>query len=103
MIKVTDKYYIEIDNACYTVYERKIAQSGKNSGKELFQNPTYYGNLHMALDNIIRRMTVDELKSKDVIELQDAVTAIEKLKEKVIEIAFDLMHVEGDLNEISQH
>ena len=99
MIKVTDKYYIEIDNACYTVYERKIAQSGKNSGKELFQNPTYYGNLHMALDNIIRRMTVDELKSKNVIELQDAVAAMQELKEKVVAIAYDLQHTGSDLND----
>ena len=99
MIKVTDKYHIEIDNACYTVYERKIAQSGKNSGKELFQNPTYYGNLHMALDNIIRRMTVDELKSKNVIELQDAVAAMQELKEKVVAIAYDLQHTGCDLND----
>ena len=99
MIKITDKYYIELDNACYTVYEKKIAQSGKNAGQELFSNPTYYGDFHMALDNIIQRMTVDELKNEDVIELKDAVVAMQELKEKIVAIAYDLQHTRSDLND----
>ena len=99
MIKITEKYYIEVDTSCYTVYERKVVQSGKNAGNELFQNATFYGSFHMALDNIIQRMTSDELKSESIIELKDAVAKIQKLREEIMAIAYDLQHVGSEVND----
>ena len=85
MIKVTEKYCIEVDN-CYVVQEHKIAQSGKNQGEVIYSNPTYHGTMHEALTNVIRRIQRDKLKTDGVIYLKDAVKILVDVQKEFSDI-----------------
>ena len=85
MIQVTNKYYIGVTD-CYTVYEKSIAQSGKNQGNEVFANATYHYDMQSALNNIIRRIQMDKLSGDDVIPLKDAIKVLVDTQKEFIDI-----------------
>ena len=66
MIKVNEKYLIDVDDYNYTVYENKPQQVvDKQTGKEHTRYPAigYFGGLQKALLFIRDRMVRDELKN----------------------------------------
>ena len=85
MIKVTDKYYISVDDN-YTVYEKTVVKNGKNAGTESYVNPSYYGTMSMALNNVVHRIQKDELKSEEIITLQEAVKTMVDVQNEFNEI-----------------
>jgi hypothetical protein len=68
VIKVNEKYLIDVDDYNYTVYENKPQQVvDKQTGKEHTRYPAigYFGGLQKALLFIRDRMVRDELKGAD--------------------------------------
>lgn len=96
MIRFTDKYYVDIDGTKYIVYERKIAQTGKNAGTETFNNPSYHETLKEAMNNIYRRMTKDNLNADEAMILYKAMDENEQVK-------FDLNCVLDELTVKEKH
>lgn len=97
MIKVTEKYWIDVDN-CYIVQEKKVAASGKNKGEVLYSNPTYHGTMNEALVNVIRRIQRDKLKENEVIELKDAINILTDIQKEFTDIAKGLESIGGKEN-----
>ena len=97
MIKVTEKYCIDVDN-CYIVQEQKVARSGKNQGEVVYSNQTYHGTMHEALTNIIRRIQRDKLKTDGVIDLKDAIKILVDTQNEFSDIVKDLETVGGKEN-----
>lgn len=85
MIEVTEKYYIKVDD-CYTVYEKAIVQTGKKQGEENYINPSYYGTLTQALNNVIHRVQKDKLKSDEVISLKEVVKLLVDIQKEFAEL-----------------
>lgn len=66
MIKVNEKYLIDVDNYNYTVYENKPSTYfDKSKNKEATNYPVvgYYSSLYKALLGVRDRMVRDELKN----------------------------------------
>jgi hypothetical protein len=55
MKQLTEKIYIDCDDLQYTLYERKIAQKGKNKGKEVYTTLGYYSNIKQVNNALIER------------------------------------------------
>ena len=85
MIKVTDKYMIKASEDCYTVYEVKISESGK----EYTTNATYYGEMTSAINNILHRMQRRKLDSDEVITLKEAIEELRTAKEEFTKLIED--------------
>ena len=93
MIKVTDKYYIKVDD-CYIVYEKSIAQSGKNQGNEVYGNASYFPTMTMALNNIIHRIQMEKLSGDDVIPLKQAIQELVTIQKEFTDIVGGLENYE---------
>ena len=85
MIQVTDKYYVKIDD-CYIACERSISQSGKNQGDEVFTNIAYHHDMQGALNSIIRKVQMDQLKSDEIILLKDAIKVLVDIQKEFTDI-----------------
>ena len=44
MIKINDRYLMENDSTCLTLYESKVVIKGKNSGKEYLESIAHFGS-----------------------------------------------------------
>ena len=93
MIKVTDKYYVKVDD-CYTVCERTISQSGKNQGSEVYTNIAYHHDMQGALNSIIRKVQMDQLKSDEIISLKDAIKVLVDIQKEFTDIVGGLENYE---------
>lgn len=92
MIKITDKYYIEIDTH-FTVFEFKVVESGKNAGKETRVNSTYHYSIEDALNEVMRRLTRDKLNTDEVIDIHKVLGLLRELKAEFIEAKLPLIHI----------
>lgn len=82
MIRVVDKYGIEVGDKCYAA--GKIGkQTDKKTGKEIeyIQNPAYCTSVRSALKAIRKRMQLDALKNMDC-ALETAINEIRALDER---------------------
>jgi len=75
-ILIGDKYKIDADNLNITVWEKKIAERGKNTGKPYWTARGYYPNLRAALHGLVG-MEVEESHLKDVKTVIKRLDAIE--------------------------
>lgn len=59
MIKVTDRFYINANNNCYTLQEKTKVQDPKseNYGKEIYKDLGYYTTLENCLKGILKTVT----------------------------------------------
>lgn len=59
MIKVTDRFYINASNNCYTLQEKTTVQDEKsqNFGKEIFKDLGYYTTIESCLQGILKTTT----------------------------------------------
>jgi hypothetical protein len=76
MIHVIDKYYIDVEDTCYTVGRKSIAmRNGEET--EVFKPMHYWGTLKMAVKDISELYRKDKLSESDV-SLVEAIKIIQK-------------------------
>ena len=90
MIKITDKYWIEVDDRQYIVSQKTITKSGSNAGKENHINHTYHATMVEALNNIIRRIQKDRLNVDEIMTLKQAIDTL-------VEVQKDFNDIVGGL------
>lgn len=61
MLRIAKEYYLDSDSYNFTLYERKISQSGKTKGEEYFKALGYYGSIKNLYEAIIQREVSDDL------------------------------------------
>ena len=86
MIRVIDKYGIEVSDKCYAagkIGKTKVTDKKTNVTTEVIciQNPSYCTSVQSALKAIRKRMQMDALKNIDG-DLETAVAAIRALDER---------------------
>lgn len=86
MIKVTEKYYIQVYDNNYTVCEKRISSGEKTKGNEVFGNATYHPTMEMALTNIINRINADKLETEEVISLKEAIEIMKRTQKDFTEL-----------------
>ena len=92
MIKITDKYVIEIDTH-FTVSECKVIQTGKRAGELTYVNQTFHYSIEDALNEVMRRLTRDKLNTDEVIEIHKVLGLLRELKAEFVEAKLPLIHI----------
>lgn len=87
MIKVTEKYCIDVDDRQYIVQQHTVVKSGKNEGDVNYINQTYHATMTEALTNVIRRIQKDKLKTDEIIYLKDAIKILIDVQKEFTDIA----------------
>lgn len=94
MIKVTEKYFIEVEDRQYIVCQKTIIQNGKNAGMENYINHTYHSTMVESLNNIIKRIQKDKLITDNVIELKEAIKVLVDTQKEFTDIVKGLENYE---------
>lgn len=83
MIRVLDKYGIEVSDKCYAV-GKICTTTDKKTGKELevLQAPSYCTTVEAAIKSLRRRLHMEGLKSFDG-TLEDAVKRVQAMDDKI--------------------
>ena len=84
MVKVTEKFYINASNTCYTLQEKTTIQdeNSKNYGKEVFKDLGYYVSIESCLKGILKVSTrefIGKEEENTVKELLEYVKSQEEL------------------------
>lgn len=90
MIRLMDGYAIEVDSHCYTVGVVKTTKvtdkkTGETTEKEILTDCRYYPDLHMCLMGFWKMLRRRKLSTFEG-SLQDAITFVKKLDERVIKL-----------------
>lgn len=79
MIELTNDLYIIADDMCFTLSRKRIVQSGKDAGKEMYKPLGYYSTLSSALQGAYKALILEGLRTEGVISLKDAITLVDEL------------------------
>lgn len=85
MIKVTDKYFILSDSYSYSV-----CTPYKSKGETVYKPLSYHGELHGALENIMRRLQRDYVANNDV-SLGETLKHFKTLNREFSDMLFDFV------------
>lgn len=74
MVRITDRFYIDANNNCYTLKEKTTIQDkeSENYGKEIYKDLGYYTTLENCLKGILKTVTrefISKAEEKDITEL----------------------------------
>lgn len=86
MIKVTKHFFIDSDESNLVVYEKSIAQKGKNRGNEVTTVYGYFNTFEGALLGI-QKALIRKCISKYDMDLKEALDRIEKINERILNIS----------------
>ena len=81
-MRIGNKYKIESEPLNVILYEKKIAASGKNKGKEIWVVLGYYATPKGALDDLLDK----RVRKTGLTELEKVVTEIESFRKELKEI-----------------
>jgi hypothetical protein len=83
MIKVTDRFYINASNTCYTLTEKTTVkdETSKNYGNEIFKDLGYYTTLESCLKGILKVVTREFISKDEMNTIQDLLGEIKKQDE----------------------
>ena len=86
MIKVTDRFYINASNNCYTLQEKTTVQDVKsqNYGQEIFKDLGYYTTIETCLKGILKTITREFIGQDKENTIKDLLKEI-KLQNKFLE------------------
>ena len=82
MIRLTDKYAVEVGDTAYILYRTKISSGEKHKGREYLTPIGYFTSLGGALNSFRKEVIADDLRGVDM-SLSDAISKIEASNEKV--------------------
>ena len=83
MIKVTDRFYINASNNCYTLQEKTTVQDDKspNYGKEIFRDLGYYTTIENCLQGILKTTTREFIAQEQENSIKELLTQIKMQNE----------------------
>lgn len=82
MIRLTDRYGIEVGDCSYILYKIKVSGGDKHKGKEYLTPTGYFTSLGGALNSFRKEVIADNLKGLDI-DLSDAISIIKASNDKV--------------------
>lgn len=81
-IQLDENYKIISDPLNYILQEKRIAEKGKNEGKEIWVNAGYHGTLQSALKGYIRK----NIQNSDIDTVEGLIDRMNKLEETVKQV-----------------
>lgn len=92
MIKITDRFYINASNTCYTLTERTTVKdkNSKNLGKEIFKDLGYYTTLENCLKGILKTVTREYISKNELKTMQDLQKEIQKQNNFLLSLKLDI-------------
>ncbi len=92
MIKVTDRFYINASNNCYTLQEKTTVQDEKsqNYGKEIFKDLGYYTTLESCLQGILKITTREFIAQEQENSIKELLTQVKMQTEFLKELKLDI-------------
>lgn len=91
MVRITDRFYIDANNNCYTLKEKTTIQDkeSENYGKEVFKDLGYYVSLEHCLKGLLKTTTREYISKNDV-EIKDLIKEIKKQEEFIESLDLDI-------------
>ena len=83
MIKIGDRWTIEVEPYCYSLRELKIAQKGDNAGNEYTVIKGYFSSLQEAMSRIYEEEVKESVESDDY-DLKTIIAEMWAIKDAVI-------------------
>ncbi len=85
MIRINERYGIEVGEMSYTLVRFQLAKTGKKKGEELTRPLGYYKSLRQTLEAFADKYVTDALKDGDM-TLETAVNTIVEAHKEVVDI-----------------
>ena len=90
IIPIDENFRISSDQYQWIIQERKVAETGKNAGKERWVNVSYWGTVQGAVKGLSELM----IRLHDSESLTDALEYIEKLSTKLTQALTPIIDVD---------
>lgn len=92
MVKVTDRFYINASNTCYTLQEKTTVQDVKseNYGKEVFKDLGYYVSIEDCLKGILKATTREFIGKEEENSIKDLLIYIKSQDELIKSFKLDI-------------
>lgn len=92
MIKVTDRFYINASNNCYTLQEKTTVQDEKsqNYGKEIFKDLGYYTTLKSCLQGILKTTTREFIAQEQENSIKELLIQVKMQTEFLEKLKLDI-------------
>ncbi len=87
MMRLDDKYFIDIDKFQFVLKRKEIVKSGERKGKDTFYDEGYYG---YDLERLLLKYCHLQLNGRLPDNIADLIYAIKNLEDKVKEIGSSL-------------
>ena len=82
MIHLYENYYLTADTMQFILFQKTIAQKGKNAGKEVNANFTYYPTVELLLNHLFSKTIFQQFSKEDAMHLQEFKEQINELKKE---------------------
>ena len=80
MVRVTKNFFIDGEENCFVVYERKV---NKESGKETKKSVGFYSTIDSALNGIFKILSRRAIHKYDM-NLEEAIEKLKMIEEKIM-------------------
>ena len=89
MIKVTKKYYIDVQSLCYCTGKMAYAKDKDGNEIRVLQSRKYFTDFERAVQDVYERVCKDELDAGDM-DLEEAIEKINETRKEFIKRVNDI-------------